>query len=363
MIADEGLEFVEAPAPGKGAPPTLRNISALSRIAQQRGIDLIHAWEWAPTVEAAYGPYLRHGVPVLSTVYDLNVPRFLPGRYPLVVCFPDVAEAQRWRPTVRVIESPVDTAVNAPGDTAEARKRFGVEEGEFAIVIVSRLARLLKREGILAAIEAMELIPPEHRMRLYVVGDGPCRAEVEAATERVNARAGERLVTLTGQLLDPRDAYAAADVVVGMGSSALKGMAFAKPVVVQGEKGYWELLTPQSLPTFLYQNFYGLGDGTDGRPTLVSFLTGLAADPARRAELGAFGRQVVEERFSLDGAARRIEELYHVAVAQGRDGTGTRLRALTSPTGHLALYKAKVLPARTRGFVNWTRRKLRGADA
>ena len=54
------------------------------------------------------------------------------------------------------------------------------------------------------------------------------------------------------------------DIVLGMGTSAQKGMAFGKPVVIQGERGYWETLTPENMSQFLYHNFYGLGDGGDG---------------------------------------------------------------------------------------------------
>ena len=47
--------------------------------------------------------------------------------------------------------------------------------------------------------------------------------------------AGRQVVLLTGEIADPRPAYAAADVVVGQGGSALRGMAFGKPLVVVGE--------------------------------------------------------------------------------------------------------------------------------
>ena len=66
---------------------------------------------------------------------------------------------------------------------------------------------------------------------------------------------GRDVVLVTGALLDPRPAYAAADIVIGMGSSALKGMAFGKPLVVQGEQGFWKLLEPATLPIFLAQGF------------------------------------------------------------------------------------------------------------
>ena len=80
----------------------------------------------------------------------------------------------------------------------------------------------------------------------------------------MNAAVGRAIIGLTGQIDDPRPAYAAADVVVGQGGSALRGMAFGKPVVVVGEDGFSELLTSDSSPIFLQQGWYGLGPGSAG---------------------------------------------------------------------------------------------------
>ena len=38
-------------------------------------------------------------------------------------------------------------------------------------------------------------------------------------------------------------------------------MAFAKPLVVVGERGFSRVLDEDTLPTFLHQGWYGLGDG------------------------------------------------------------------------------------------------------
>ena len=76
--------------------------------------------------------------------------------------------------------------------------------------------------------------------------------------KRANRGEDRRVVVLTGQLADPRPAYSAADVILGMGSSALRGMAFGKPLVVQGERGFWELLTPDSASVFLRDGWYGV---------------------------------------------------------------------------------------------------------
>ena len=92
---------------------------------------------------------------------------------------------------------------------------------------MSRLSPELKREGLLSAIAAVGLVDPALNLRLLIVGHGPCREELQEAADAMNAHVGRKAVTLTGPLMEPRDAYAAADIVLGMGTSAQKGMAFA----------------------------------------------------------------------------------------------------------------------------------------
>ncbi|QHC60253.1 glycosyltransferase [Rathayibacter sp. VKM Ac-2760] len=345
MVAELGLDWEEAPE--KGPRLSLRSAARLRRIVRERRIDLIHAYEWAPTMDAAFGPYLLDGVPVVTTVLSPEVPDFVPAAFPMVVGVVELLEAEsRRRPVLHLIEPPVDTELNAPVDeTAALRARFDVAEGEIAVVTVARLVVDLKREGILAAIEAVGAVGDEHRLRLIVVGDGPVRGELQAAADRVNAGRARPLVTLTGQMLDPRDAYAVADVVLGMGGSALRGMAFAKPLVVQGERAFWRLLTPESLPFFLEGGWYSLGDGVDGAGRLAGILGPLAEDAELRRRLGALGREVVVERFSLAAAARTQAAIYAESVA-ARASQPRRLRALAWPAVRYAAYRLHPLKRR-----------------
>ena len=51
-----------------------------------------------------------------------------------------------------------------------------------------------------------------------------------------------------------------------MGGSALRSLAFSKPLVVQGESGFWQLLTEATVDDFLWTGWYGVGaDKTEGR--------------------------------------------------------------------------------------------------
>jgi hypothetical protein len=312
MIKDLRLDYV--PAPSNATYPSWRSMAALVCLMRERKIDLVHAYEWRPAVEATFGPHLLCGTPVLMTVLSMDVPDFLPRHLPLVVGTRELLLGQRKRGQVHLMEPPIDTERNRTADVAKARARWKVDAGEVLVSIVCRLSTDLgKLEGVLAAIDAIGLIPSEPPMRLLIAGDGAGLAQVRARAETVNNRLGRSAVIVAGNLMDPREAYDAADIVLGMGSSALKGMAFNKPLIVQGENGFWRGLDPESLPLFLEEGWWG--HGGRGAHDLMPILTELAAAPMRRHELGEFSRKVVVERFSLNETTEQLISIFDEVLA------------------------------------------------
>lgn len=317
-VTDLGLDLDVATRLGpRPSLPVARTLHALCR---REHVDLVHAYEWPPCLEAAYGPRLLDGVAVGCTVMSMAVAPFIPSSVPLVVGTEQIAAAARTRRSgpVAVIEPPVDTEANHPGiDPTPFRERYGLGADPI-VVLVSRLAADLKLEGLERAVRAARLLAADAPVRLVIVGDGPARERLDALAAEVNASTGTTTVVLTGELADPRPAYAAGTVLLGMGGSALRAMAFAKPLVVLGERGFALTLAPDTVDTFLWQGFYGLGDG-DVRPEgLADLVRPLLRDPSRRESLGAYARELVEARFSLTAAGSRQEELYRAWSARPR---------------------------------------------
>lgn len=318
--------------------PSAANIARLNQLVVDRGIDLVHAYEWGPAVDLAFGPHRRYGIPMLITVLSMSVPDFLPAHVPLVVGTAALArqESARGR-SVSLMEPPVDTSRNAPGGGDAPRARFGLGADDLVVSVVGRLVDDLgKLPGVLDAIGVVDELARRRPVRLLVVGDGPGLPLVRRRAQEVNGHHGRDVVQATGALLDPRDAYAAADVVLGMGSSALKGMAFAKPLVVQGEAGFWRLLDEESLPAFLTSGWHGVGGA--GPADLLAALTPLLDDPARRRELGDLGRATVVRRCSLTQASAALARLYE-AVASSPPSARARLLGLAGAAGRLGRFK------------------------
>lgn len=320
LVADLGLEFVESPRARTRPTPSI--VQALRRLMNERKIDILHGYEWPPALEATLAVGTRDASRAVSTVLSMSVAPFIPKHVPLMVGTEEIAavERDRGRALVGLMEPPVDTTSNAPevevGATAFLSE-WGIDPSVPVVSMVSRLAHEMKLEGILTAISVVERCNQDRPLQLLIAGDGPANKEVSNAAELVNKRLGCERIILTGQLEDPRPAYSIADVVLGMGGSALRAMAFQKPVIVQGEKGFWETLTRESLDTFLWQGWYGVGAGSaTGFERLRGQLENLINSPSLQLELGNFSRTTVVERFSIHAAARRQIKFYEDAIAQ-----------------------------------------------
>lgn len=346
-VDELGLHFIDAPKVKRRPSPIIAR--ALTTLVRTEGFDIVHGYEWPPAMEAAYGPHLRLGTPVVMTIMSMGVAGFLPAHLPLVVGTQLIGDdcIARGRSNVHVIEPWMDTKailpVARPDDWARS---WRIADGQSVVVVVSRLANELKSEGLFEAIDAVAALDPAHDARLLIVGDGPARANLEAHAAEVNAAAGREVATLTGEVFDPSPAYAVADVILGMGSSILRGMAFQKPAIVQGEGGFWKILTPDTLPLFLKQGWYGIGPESGGAARLTGLLDGLLRDPDRRAELARYSREVVHERFSVGRAADLHLAIYQQALERS---DRSRVMSVARATMGLADYKVRRRIDRLRG--------------
>jgi glycosyltransferase involved in cell wall biosynthesis len=357
----EELGLPHIPLPDRRRRPSLVVAQHIRRLIRTHSLDIVHGYEWPPALEAVAATFGLVNTAPVCTVMSMAVAPFLPGSLPLVVgteAIRQQTQALRSGP-VQLLEPPVDVVANAPGIATDAfRARFGLERtlpgtGEpiIDIGVVCRLVPELKLEGVLAAVEAVGSLAAHRPVRLVVVGDGTVRDEVQRRAAEVNARVGRAAVVLTGELSDPRPAYAAFDIALGMGGSALRALAFGRPLVVQGEGAFWQLLTPESVDTFLHQGWYGMGDRVGGAERLTGILLPLLDDAATRDSLGSYGRRLAVERFSLQAAARVQESVYRQALGdRGPVRPGALVESGRS-LGGLVAHQARRRYQRLRGTV------------
>jgi glycosyltransferase involved in cell wall biosynthesis len=189
----------------------------------------------------------------------------------------------------------------------EARAAARVELGLGDATVVGTVGRLdtYKNQALLVRAMAPLL---SSQVRLVIVGDGPARAEVEAA---VAALPEPRWVVMTGRRMDvPRlmpafDIFCLSSQTEGLPLVVPEAMSAALPIVSTAVGG---------LPTVVDEDETGFLVPVD-ETALRGALHGLVEDPARARAMGARAREVALERYDYGRMVDAYLALYQNAIS------------------------------------------------
>lgn len=293
--------------------------AALRTRARDVGAGLVHVYgTWGDPRSAYWGPCLMGRRPLVHTVYEMEVDPATYRNTPLIVGTGYLLDelADRPGPTT-LVSPPVDVETDARD--AGSAERFRASLGELGsrplIAVVSRLALEMKAYPVETAVRAMTLLADTNAV-LVVVGTGGEEARLREIARSVNEAVGRTMVLFLGAMSDPGPVYSAADIMLGMGGSAARSLAFAAPLIVHGEGGSAELFDECSAASLFRRSFWSRQPEPHGAKVLAGLLRQLLDDPARRQELGQFGRRFAVDKFSLAAMAKRLATVYDEALAR-----------------------------------------------
>ncbi|MFF4249923.1 glycosyltransferase [Streptomyces sp. NPDC001663] len=183
-----------------------------------------------------------------------------------------------------------------------ARSRLGVAGTGPLAVCVARLCRQKGQDVLLDAWAEVEERMP--RARLVLVGGGPERSVLAARASST--------VRFAGAVVDPRDWYLAADLVVlasrweaGLALAPLEAMACSRPVVVTDVPGAREFLPRRQVPSAVVP--------LEDPGALAAAMTRLLADPATSRALGEEARAHVRRHHDVRRVVERMYDVYDEA--------------------------------------------------
>jgi glycosyltransferase involved in cell wall biosynthesis len=305
LVEKKGLRYLSAP--DARFHPSIARMRALRQAVRSECPDLLLVWDWWQCVDAYYAVHLFMRVPMVVMDMMMSLTRVLPTAVPTTFGVPAIVDQARkkGRRRVEFIPPPVDIHMNAPNavDPSPFCERHGIKPSDITLVTVSRLTEWMKAESLYCTIDAVRELGNDLPLRLMIVGEGTLRPALQRRVDEVNAVLGRPAIVLAGALLDPREAYAAADIVIGMGGSALRAMAFGKPVIIVGENGFSATFSPETVDFFYYQGIYGTGHSN---ATLIEEIRKLAEDSEQRISLGRFSREFVVSHFALETVTQRL---------------------------------------------------------
>lgn len=208
---------------------------------------------------------------------------------------------------ISMIHSGIDPDEARPVDEAarsHARQSLGIAAAEGPVLLFAgRLAEQKRVIDLLKAVDILQHLYP--KIRVLIAGDGPLRRELEDFARDVDL--GDKAKFL-GLREDMPTLFAAADVVVlpsnyeGLPNLLLEAQLRAIPVVASAAPGTVELVEHEV--TGLR---FPVGDSTE----FARQLERLLSDPDLGRKLGAAGRSMILEKFTVRHMTDRFEALYN----------------------------------------------------
>jgi len=187
---------------------------------------------------------------------------------------------------------------------AGVRGELGIPDGAPLILHVSRLDESagIVAEQLIQIAEALAAEVPD--IHLVIVGGGEALERLTSQAEAVNTAVGRKIIHMTGPRTDVGACLAASDLFVGVSRAALEAMSAGRPVVLAGQQGYAGIFGADKLQLSQDTNFCYRGSALPtGADLLRDILAVLTMDGAAREALGAYGREVVEQFYSVDRMA------------------------------------------------------------
>jgi glycosyltransferase involved in cell wall biosynthesis len=188
----------------------------------------------------------------------------------------------------------------------------GGREPRNGVVHVLSMGRLDAEKAVDQTIRAFAAMPADTPARLTILGDGPCRAELEALSRRLGQ---EKRILFTGAVADvtpylrEADVYLSTSVSEGMSNALLEAMSHAVMPVVSRVSGVAEVVE---------DGVAGLVFPPGDEAALASRLEeSLAMTPERRCAMGETAQAATRAHFSLDRVAGCHLALYRSVMDAG----------------------------------------------
>lgn len=188
----------------------------------------------------------------------------------------------------------------SPAARARVRAEVGVPQ---TAVLAVQVGLLRPGKGHADLLAALRTVPPEIGLYVVLAGDGPLRAELEAAARLLPRPERVRFAGFRDDvpaLVDAADLVVHPSHVDALPTALLQALAAGRPIVATRAGGIPEIVTPD----------VGVLVDPGDVPALSRALAELAGDPGRRAQLGAAATDRFMTHFDVYLWAQRLRRVY-----------------------------------------------------
>jgi glycosyltransferase involved in cell wall biosynthesis len=293
----------------------------LSSALERHRIDIIHVFHFNSYFLSLFAA-LRRNIPVVYTVVwhppEVRFPAY-PGR--IIFVADEFREKALTRfgqhpREMRVLPNRVDLDMYHPDvDCRDFTERHALSRSGVKIAFMSRIDRL-KFNSIEYILEAVRLLAGRRDdVTLAIAGDGPRFEKLSRLVEELNRNTGRQTVRLLGPILETPQFIAWSDLFIGIGRSAMEGMAGGKPTLVVGEKGLAGVVEPETAAELRYYNLSGRNLKRTVQPSLMTeAVERIMRDRGEYDRLAAFARRYALEQYDYRPGAEELEKIYTSAL-------------------------------------------------
>jgi N-acetyl-alpha-D-glucosaminyl L-malate synthase BshA len=316
----------------KQSPYTLALTSKIVEVSRRERLQIVHAHYALPhavaahlarQVLAAQGDAGAAPVPrIVTTLHGTDItlvgsdPSFLPLTRFSIAGSDAVTTPSDWlaRATHEVLGVPGAVAIDVIPNFVDVA-RFtpapgGAPPGSGSgVPVVAHVSNFRPLKRLDDVVEVFARVRAARPARLWLVGDGPERARIEAA---IAARRLQADVEVLGERADLPAVLRGADVfllpseIESFGLAALEALSCGVPVVASAVGG---------LPEVIADGEVGFLRPVGDVAAMAAAVGRLLDDAALRRRLGAAGRRLAESRYALAPAVDRYVDLYRRVLA------------------------------------------------
>lgn len=300
------------------------------RFLRQQKVDILHSHLFGPVTGASFATFLA-GIPHIGTFHDIYTvedkkERIRYIRLSKLLGTRLVTVSQQMKEYLAGLGGFDNGALTAIVNGVDL-ERFSLQGGDAPAVrrarypdlglcpddvVLISVGRLEEIKGYDVLLEAFGRLDRQDPVKLLIIGEGPCRPDMERQIDELNLRSS---VMMLGQrndvpaLLNLCDFFVLASRSEGLSCSIIEAMAAGLPIVATNVGGNSELVL---------HGLNGYLAPAEDPEVLSIRMQSVIDDAARRRKFGEMSLQVARKQYSLDAMIRKYVNTYDAIIEKSR---------------------------------------------